>query len=241
MKTYQIHFIRHGITDGNMNGQYIGSSNPPLNEAGIEQIKYLDANYVYPGAAAYFTSPMDRCRQTLELIYPNAKPIVIDAFRECDFGEFEGLTADDLKDNKDFSEWLASDGQAAPPNGESGAVFGHRVCQAFERIVEALMKTGTPSAVVVAHGGTIMTILAQYGLPEASMAEWAMQPGCGYSVRIHPQMWTSGRMIEVYQQLPLPKEDDEDESDGYYEEAYLLDVQKESDNIDEKEEGEENQ
>lgn len=225
MKTYQIHFIRHGITDGNMNGQYIGSTNLPLNDTGIEQIKYLDENYIYPGAAAYFTSPLDRCRQTLELIYPNANPIVIDAFRECDFGEFEGLTAEDLKDNGDFADWLASDGQTAPPSGESGAVFGHRVCQAFERIVEALMKTGMPSAVVVAHGGTIMTILAQYGLPEASMAEWTINPGCGYSVRIHPQLWTSGRKIEVYQQIPLPKDD---EDDDYYEEAYIFDAEEKS-------------
>lgn len=240
MKTYQIHFIRHGITDGNLNGQYIGSTNLPLNDTGIEQIQYLDSNYKYPGAAAYFISPMDRCRQTLELIYPNAKPIVIDAFRECDFGEFEGLTADDLKDSKDFAEWLASDGQSAPPNGESGAVFGHRVCQAFERIVDALLKTGTPSAVIVAHGGTIMTILAQYGLPEAGMSEWAMNPGCGYSIRIHPQMWTSGRKVEVYQQIPLPNEDDEDDEDDYYEEAYLMDVEEKSEDKSESESDNEN-
>lgn len=230
MKTYQIHFIRHGITDGNINGQYIGSTNLPLNNIGIEQIKYLDENYIYPGAAAYFTSPLDRCRQTLELIYPNANPIVIDAFRECDFGEFEGLTAEQLKDNNDFADWLASDGQTAPPSGESGAVFGRRVCQAFERIVEALMKTGTISAVVVAHGGTIMTILAQYGLPEVGMAEWTMNPGCGYSARIHPQLWTSGRKMEVYQQLPLPKEYDEDD---YYEEAYMFDAEEKSEEFSE--------
>lgn len=229
MKTYQIHFLRHGITDGNINGQYIGSKDIPLNDIGIKEIKYLDENYVYPGGAAYFTSPMLRCRQTMELIYPNANRIEIDAFRECDFGEFEGLTAEELKDDSSFAEWLASDGQTAPPSGESGADFGRRVCQAFERIVEALMKTGIPSAVVVAHGGTIMTILAQYGLPEASMAEWTMDPGCGYSVRIHPQLWTSARKIEVYQKIPLPKENDDDD---YREEVYIFDANQQSDQED---------
>lgn len=221
MKTYQIHFLRHGITDGNINGQYIGSKDLPLNEIGIKEIKSLDATYVYPGAAAYFTSPMTRCKQTLSLIYPNVNPIEIDAFRECDFGEFEGLTAEQLKDSEDFAAWLASDGQSAPPSGESGADFGRRVCQAFERIVEALMKTGIPSAVVVAHGGTIMTILAQYGLPEASMAEWTMDPGCGYSVRIHPQLWTAARKVEVFQTLPLPKEAEDDDD----EQVFLLDAE----------------
>ena len=233
MKTYQIHFIRHGITDGNINGQYIGSKDIPLNDIGVREIKYLDESYVYPGAAAYFTSPMLRCKQTMELIYPNANQIEIDAFRECDFGEFEGLTAEQLKDNDDFAKWLASDGQTAPPSGESGADFGRRVCQAFERIVEALMKTGTPSAVIVAHGGTIMTILAQYGLPEANMAEWTMDPGCGYSVRIHPQLWTSARKIEVYQQIPIPKEDDYDD---YCEQIYVLDAEGQSEKDSDREE-----
>lgn len=208
--------IRHGITDGNINGQYIGSKDIPLNDVGIEQIRELDEKYVYPGAAAYFTSPMKRCKQTMELIYPDAKPIEIDAFRECDFGEFEGLTAEQLSGSRDFAEWLASDGHAAPPSGESGVEFGRRVCQAFEKIVEALMSTGIQSALLMTHGGVISTILAQYGLPEATMSEWAMDPGFGYSIRIHPQLWSSAKKVEVYQTIPLPKEDDEDDYESEY-------------------------
>ena len=49
MKTYQIHLIRHGITDGNINGQYIGSKDISLNDAGIEHIRSLDEHYIYPG------------------------------------------------------------------------------------------------------------------------------------------------------------------------------------------------
>ena len=221
MKTYQIHLIRHGITDGNLNGQYIGSKDLPLNDVGIEQIRQLDEACVYPGAASFFSSPMQRCKQTLGLIYPHVKPIVIDEFRECDFGEFEGLTAEELTDSKDFAEWIASDGHAAPPSGESGVDFGVRVCQAFEKIVDALMKTGVPSAVIMTHGGVIMTILSHFGLPEASMAEWAMDPGCGYSVRVHPQLWSAMRKVEVYQTLPRPREDDED---SYETEYYFADM-----------------
>ena len=222
MKTYQIHLLRHGITDGNVKGQYIGSKDIPLNDIGTENIRLLDENYIYPGAAAYFTSPMLRCRQTLGMIYPNVKPIDIDAFRECDFGEFEGLTAEELSGSEDFADWLASDGSSAPPGGESGIAFGRRVCQAFEKIVEALMKTGTPSAVIMTHGGVVATILARYGLPEAAVADWAMEPGCGYSVRIHPQLWSAAKKVEVYQTIPLPKEDDED---GYDTEYFFAEVE----------------
>lgn len=227
MKTYQIHFIRHGITDGNSKGQYIGSMDLPLSDAGRQELLALDAAYIYPGAAAYFTSPMRRCTQTAALLYPAARPVALDAFRECDFGEFEGLTAEELRDSPDFAAWLSSDGQAAPPAGESGADFGRRVCQGFETVVEGMMKTGIPSVVMVTHAGVIATILAQYGLPEAGMAEWTMAPGCGYSVRVHPQLWTAARKVEVYQTLPLPREDEDDDAAyGRYDEedAYFFDT-----------------
>ena len=220
MKTYQIHMLRHGITDGNLKGQYIGSQDIPLNDYGVERIRFLDAHFVYPGAAAYFTSPLQRCRQTLSLIYPDVRPIVIEEFRECDLGEFEGLTADDLKDSRDFAEWLSSGGAAAPPSGESGEQFGRRVCQAFERIVDALLMTGTPSAVIMTHGGAISTILARYGLPEAAPSDWTMDPGCGYSVRVHPQLWSSARKVEVFRTLPGPRE--EDDEDDYAPAEYLV-------------------
>ena len=218
MKTYQIHLLRHGVTDGNIKGQYIGSMDVPLNEAGIRHIRFLDENFVYPGAAVYFTSPMLRCRQTLEIIYPSANPVNIAEFRECDFGEFEGLTAEELSGSSEFAQWLASDGNSAPPSGESGVEFGRRVCQAFEKIVEGLMKTGVPSALIMTHGGGIATILAQYGLPEAGVSDWIMEPGCGYSIRIHPQLWSAAKKVEVYQTLPLPKENDDED----YEAEYLI-------------------
>lgn len=202
MKTYQIHLIRHGIIDGNLKGQYIGSTDCSLCETGIERLKKLRERFVYPSAAAYLISPMKRCRETLEILYPGVNALEIDAFRECCFGDFEGLSAAELRKNKDFSEWIAGGGVDAPPGGESGEHFAARVCEGFEMVVNGLIKTGTTGTVIVAHAGTIMTILARYGLPRASMSDWIMDAGCGYSVRIHPQLWSSGRVMEVYSMLP---------------------------------------
>lgn len=212
MKTYQIHFIRHGIIDGNLSGKYIGSTDCSLCEKGREQLKALAENYEYPGAGAFFTSPMKRCTETLSILYPDATPIVIDAFREICFGEFEGKDANELFKNKDFSEWLAGGGVDAPPGGESSADFAHRVCEIFEMVVTGIMKTGITSVVIVAHAGVIMTILSRYGLPQAPMNDWLMDNGCGYSVRIHPQLWSSGKVFEVYDVIPrgaLEEMDDE--------------------------------
>ena len=96
MQSYVIHLIRHGVTEGNLLGQYIGSTDLPLAPEGIERLRKLCAAGGYPAAQAYFTSPMQRCRETLELLYPGAEARVVEDFRECDFGAFEGLSYADL-------------------------------------------------------------------------------------------------------------------------------------------------
>jgi Zn-dependent M16 (insulinase) family peptidase len=39
MKSYIIHFIRHGITEANLDGRYIGVTDIPLSSVGVEQLE----------------------------------------------------------------------------------------------------------------------------------------------------------------------------------------------------------
>ena len=41
MKTFNIHFIRHGVTKGNISGAYIGATDIPLAPEGILKLKSL--------------------------------------------------------------------------------------------------------------------------------------------------------------------------------------------------------
>jgi len=214
MKSYQIHLIRHGLTEGNINGQYIGSTDLPLCSEGKTAIRKLNKEYEYPGAAAFITSPMKRCTETMKLIYPKVNQIPIEGLRECDFGLFEGMTAKELEKSSSFSEWMSGDASISPPDGESGEHFAQRVCSTFEQIVSGLMKTGTTSCVIMTHGGVISTLLSRYGLPKAEPVDWPCEPGCGYTVRIHPQLWMSGQVMEVCSRLPyLPEAEEDDEPD----------------------------
>ena len=213
MKSYQIHFIRCGITDGNIKGQYIGSTDLPLCLEGRRQLYNLRDSMEYPGAAALLTSPMKRCTETATILYPDMKQLEIAELRECDFGEIEGMTAEQLKEQKDFAQWMAADKDFAPYGGESGEHFSSRVCGAFEQIVGGLLKTGTTSSIIMTHGGIISMLLSRYGLPRAQPTDWACEPGCGYSVRIHPQLWMTGQVFEVYARLPQPKQPDDEDDD----------------------------
>lgn len=210
MQSYTIHLIRHGVTQGNLLGQYIGSTDLPLAQEGIDRLRSMAAGGGYPKAQAYYCSPLQRCRETLALLYPGAKPVIVEDFRECDFGAWEGKTAKELaEEDPHFLEWMESGSQATPPGGESGAVFMHRVCAAFERLVEDMLRTRTTSAVIVAHGGVLMTILSAYGLPKAGFYDWMTGNGCGYSLRITPGLWMRSMVAEVYGTLPAGEKTDE--------------------------------
>ncbi len=190
MKSYVIHLIRHGAIDETLSGKYIGTTDPPLSDKGKLALKKLAFTHAYPQPPVVFSSPLRRCNLS-----------------ECNFGEWEGKTAEELKDSEDFQKWLAGDNSVKPPRGESNADFVRRVCKIFESIVEGLMKTGSTECAVVTHGGVIMTLLAVYGLPQAKPFEWAMENGCGYSVRVTPMLWQRGKVTEVFSRVPVAKEE----------------------------------
>lgn len=208
MKSYVIHFIRHGAIDETLSGKYIGATDVPLSGQGKAALRRLAQEHAYPRAQVVFTSPLKRCTETCRILYPDISPLAIANLSECNFGEWEGKTADELKDDEDFQKWLAGDNNVKPPRGESNADFVRRICKMFESIVEGLMKTGTTESVIVTHGGVIMTLLAVYGLPQAKPFEWAMENGCGYSVRVTPMLWQRGKVTEVFQRVPADRSEE---------------------------------
>ena len=212
MKTYQIHLIRHGMTAEALEGKYIGHTDVPLCEEGIKQLEQMKDEFGYPYADVIFSSPLSRCIATARLLYPDREPTVINELIEYDFGEFEGKTAEDLKDDKDFAEWLAgNDSRKAAPFGESNASFSYRVCACFEKIVDGIISSGVKSTAVITHGGVIMAIMAAYALPEAQMHEWLTPNGCGYTLRIDPSIWMRGRKLEAVSECPSYPLTDEQE------------------------------
>ncbi len=207
MKSYTIYLIRNGLTQENLEGRYVGHTDVPLNEEGRAQLGQLKEDLVYPYVETVFSSPLARCVETAKILYPGVKPIIMEDFIECNFGEFENKTAEELKDNEDFAAWLAGEQDVAPPYGESNSHFAARVCAAFEKVVDGLLKTGTREAAIVTHGGMIMAVLAAYGLPELAMHQWLSPSGCGYAIRIMPGLWSAGKKFEVFSEFPYEREE----------------------------------
>ena len=216
MKTYTIHILRHGLTQGNIDGLYVGHTDMPLCSQGIEQLGQMKEDYCYPETRFIFSSPLKRCTQTAKIIYPDVKPIIIEDLIEYDFGQFDGRSAAELHEKQPlFDRWLKGEQDVRPPFGESNEEFAKRVCDCFVKIVDGIIKSDADDTAVITHGGVITTVLSNCGLPEALPHEWMTPSGCGYTIRVTPQLWFSGRKFEVIEEIPLSQKEEKDYYEGW--------------------------
>jgi alpha-ribazole phosphatase len=202
MLTYKIHLIRHGFTQANLEGRYIGVTDLPLCKEGIEQLERMKTEFLYPAVELVFSSPMKRARQTAQILYPGMDVQIVPDLREFDFGDFEGKTMEELQKDPRFGEWITSPGTAGAPNGESGAALLARIREAMAGIFSTLMRTCTFSAAVITHGGLIANLLADMGLPQREVYRWHVQSGKGFLLLLTTQMWMRDQKFEIYGQLP---------------------------------------
>ena len=126
-----------------------------------------------------YVSPMIRCRDTADLLFPEQRKVPWDGLQETDFGDFEYKNYEELKDNPLYQAWIDSNGQMLIPNGESGTDFRKRCCAAYERCVAEAREKGLEKIAIVCHGGTIMSVMERYGVPKKSFYEWQAANGCG--------------------------------------------------------------
>lgn len=59
MRNYRLNLIRHGLTEGNLLGQYLGSgTDSPLCQEGVDRLVELREKFVYPKVDKLYVSPM---------------------------------------------------------------------------------------------------------------------------------------------------------------------------------------
>lgn len=183
-----IYLIRHGRTEANLHHLYCGSTDLPLTPEGIAELKKL--RYSAPGCQ-FVTSGMLRTEQTLQTLFGDVPHRREPRLREIDFGSFEMLDYEALKDREDYQAWITGDNQAnVAPGGESGIRMRLRVLEAFREISD--------NTVIITHGGPIAAIMSSL-FPEENknLYQWQPRPGQGYKI-------TCGSYI------PIPEEDTND-------------------------------
>lgn len=182
----EVILMRHSRTAGNLQRRYVGSTDEPLCQEGIE---LAHRTGIDTETTVIYVSPLKRAYETAEIKFPNAQRIVCSDLREMDFGEFEGRTADEMAHDAAYIKWLESNCMDRCPNGEAITEFTDRVCRAFDTIVKNCFLNGDEKLVVVAHGGTIMSILTQYSNSDRHYYEWYIDNCCGYRATLDGATW----------------------------------------------------
>ena len=162
-----IYYVRHGLTDWNVEQRLQGRHDIPLNEQGRVQALHsgrvlrdlLERERRLPADLAYVSSPLIRAQETMELLRLALGLIPehyeIDArLAEIAFGEWEGLTYADVeaRDRAVLAERESDKWQFMPPAGESYAQLTRRIAEWY-----ATLRADT---VVCAHGGTARGLIA---------------------------------------------------------------------------------
>ena len=198
--------IRHGLTAGNREGRYIGGTDEPLCPGGASALPRgrLD------GVSFLILSPMIRALQTacilcgcapaetalpragdeiLRLLKRDGRTVLVcPGLREIDFGKFEGKNWRELTDDPAYQAWIDSGGTLPFPGGESRAAFEARTLEAFTRAAEAFLCSDAEEGALIAHGGTLMSILgaAAYDPCGGRTSYFDYQVPCGSGFVIRP-------------------------------------------------------
>jgi len=172
--------VRHGKTEWNEAGRYVGRSDIGLSAFGLREVEALGQRLAGERIDAIYCSNLKRAVQTAQVIASgrDVELMICEELREMDFGEFEGLTLEEIRQrHPEFDWWTARDADMQFPQGESVRQVVSRVGP-FAGRLESYAEGET--VLIVSHGGTLRALIClllglnlehwwQIGLDSASL------------------------------------------------------------------------
>lgn len=164
--------VRHGQSKANQCGYLVGKTEAPLSPLGEKQAmaasEYILKSYKVD---VIYSSPLERACNTVKGVADGLGLTINkeDALREFDFGEWEGLTHEEIKSKFDdgYGKWARDPGTFVPQGGES-------MTQLQTRVVEKLKEIGKKEegkTVLIGSHSSVIRALQCYvqGLPLSKM------------------------------------------------------------------------
>ena len=159
-----------------------------LSPLGHQQVQALaDYFHRHPPHVMY-ASPMKRVRQTLAPLAKQTglEPVVLEGLREVDFGEWTGLSWDQVYERFKVSafNWLDQLEAGGITGAETTQDFRMRVADALKQIIQ---ESTHKEIAVVCHGGTIRMLLSVLlDLPFTKMAAFDVEYASITRVKVTP-------------------------------------------------------
>ena len=174
--THRLILVRHGISEGSLEGRFFGKTDTLLLPNAKEQIIQASSKISpwleeFP-SLKFYSSPLRRATSTLQILTESLKlskknffSEVVNEFSELDFGEWEGETSSSLMEKypEIFSDHCRNIVKSNPPGGESLTDLRSRVCPTLLNILSCSVGH---TIVVVAHLAVNRVILCSIlGMP----------------------------------------------------------------------------
>ncbi len=154
-----LYVVRHGATAWNQAGCIQGQLDTPLSAMGRSQAAQVAQRLVSYKTTALYSSDLLRTYETAQIISQavNLKVIQKPGLREMQFGDWQGLTFDQIR--KQYPEIYAARRErpfeVPPPGGEIWTQFYQRSVQSVEEILQA---TDAERIIISTHSG-VCTVL----------------------------------------------------------------------------------
>lgn len=152
--------VRHGETDWNLTHRWQGCTGPHPNDLGRQQARQLADRLDGTQVDSIYSSDSIRAVETAQIVADRFGLEVRQdpRLRELNFGEWEGLTRQEINERYSgaFSEWDTCK-LAAPTGGETDLEMADRVLDAVSEIAR---NHATERTLVVTSGGPIRAVQA---------------------------------------------------------------------------------
>ena len=184
LQTADVVLLRHGDTRLSPERRFsgVGSAHLGLSAAGRDQAQRAAGSTLLQGAGfvEVLTSPMARCQETARIVAATlGVSIIVDPdLREMDFGQWEGMTFDEVQDRYpgDLRRWTQS--ASAPPTGssETFAAVLDRMGTVAERFASCYAGA---SVLAVTHITPVKALVAHaLGAPPLALFRMELSSAC---------------------------------------------------------------
>ena len=161
---HRLILVRHGETEGQSSVRYHGRTDVRLSPLGRAQMTRVRNALRSETFAAVYASTLLRTVEAAGIVGRTAERgaavTQVSGFDEIDFGEWEGLTADEIRarDPDAHARWLSERAEFHYPRGESTTAFRARVLQALR---ETLHAAPSGDLLLVVHKGVIRSVVTE--------------------------------------------------------------------------------
>ncbi len=179
-----LYLVRHGQTSFSRENRFCGTSDPALTDSGAAMAESFATAYAAMTWDAIYTSPMIRARQTaapLERLTSVAATVEA-GLTEIAYGDWEGLTVDDVKARwpAAYEYWADDVASRGAPGGETAFHVAARAMRAVEAI---RTRHASGNVLLVSHKATLRIITcALLGLDVRLFRERIAQPVAAVSM-----------------------------------------------------------